>query len=64
MVGIGVLLLILGFSSATLHLAGSPMTFRLMMLLEPVQPWIGLALGVLGAALVWAGVRQGTPKEC
>lgn len=67
MIGLGVLLLVLGFGSAILYLAGSPITFALMALLDPLQPWVGFVVGLIGAALLWFGWQEkkkaGTPAD-
>lgn len=58
MLGLGVLLAVLGFGSAILYLAGSPITFALMAMLDSMQPWIGFIVGLVGLALIWFGRKN------
>lgn len=61
--GIGVWMIILGFGSLLLPLIG--LQFVLMQLLEPVQPWAGIGVGVLGIIVTgWSSVMgSGGTKE-
>ena len=58
MLGLGVLLAVLGFGSAILSLAGSPITFALMAMLDSMQPWIGFIIGIVGLVLIWFGWKK------
>jgi predicted lipid-binding transport protein (Tim44 family) len=56
MTGFGVLLIVLGVGSLLLPLFD--LQFRLMEFVDPYQPWAGILVGVIGAALVWFGMQR------
>ena len=56
MTGFGVLLIILGAGSLLLPAIG--FQFRLMEILDPYQPWAGILVAVIGAALVAFGLQR------
>lgn len=57
MIGWGVLLIILGAGS--LFLPMIDWQFRLMELVDPYQPYAGIVVAVIGAALVLLGMNRG-----
>jgi hypothetical protein len=59
MVGWGILLLVLGIGSLLLPMLN--MQFRLMELVDPYQPWAGIVVAVIGAALVFMGQTRRQP---
>lgn len=61
MVGLGVLLLILGFG--TFILEQFDMEFRILSWAEDYQPWLSIGLGVLGLVILIAKVISGRSKE-
>jgi hypothetical protein len=56
MVGLGILLMLLGAGSLLLPMIG--FQFRLMELLDAYQPWAGIIVAVVGAALAFAGMTR------
>ncbi|HJP70676.1 MAG TPA: hypothetical protein VJ975_03075 [Candidatus Limnocylindria bacterium] len=58
MVGWGVFLLILGAGSLLLPSLG--FQFRLMELVDGFQPYAGIVIAVIGAALVYIGMTRGS----
>ena len=56
MTGFGVLLIILGGGSLLLPLFN--LQFRLMEFVDPYQPWAGIIVVVIGAALVAYGLQR------
>ena len=61
MVGWGILLIVLGAGSLLLPMLGYQ--FTLMELLDDFQPFAGIALAIVGAALVFMGMnRRSTPE--
>ena len=60
MVGWGIFLIILGAGSLFLPMLN--MQFRLMELVDPYQPFAGIIVAVIGAALVFLGMNRG-PSE-
>ena len=56
MTGFGVLLIILGVGS--LLLPAFNLQFRLMEFVDPYQPWAGILVTVIGAALVAFGLQR------
>ena len=58
-VGWGIFLIVLGAGSLLLPLIG--FQFRLMELVDPYQPYAGIVVAIIGAALVFFGMnRQGS----
>lgn len=57
MIGWGILLIVLGAGSLLLPQLG--FQFRLMELLEDFQPYAGIAVAIVGAALVYLGMNRG-----
>jgi hypothetical protein len=58
MVGWGIFLIILGAGSLFLPMLN--MQFRLMELVDPYQPFAGIIVAVIGAALVFLGMNRGS----
>jgi hypothetical protein len=56
MTGFGVLLIILGVGSLLLPMFN--VQFRLMEFVDPYQPWAGILVAVIGAALVAFGLQR------
>ncbi|HET9347420.1 MAG TPA: hypothetical protein VFO05_17130 [Candidatus Limnocylindrales bacterium] len=56
MTGFGVLLIILGVGSLLLPMLN--MQFTVMELVDPYQPWAGILVAVIGAALVAFGLQR------
>ena len=56
MTGFGVLLIILGVGSLVLPMFN--FQFRLMEIVDPYQPWAGIIVAVIGAALVAFGMQR------
>lgn len=56
MTGFGVLLIILGVGSLLLPMLN--LQFRLMEIVDPYQPWAGIFVTVIGAALVAFGMQR------
>lgn len=60
MVGWGIFLIILGAGSLLLPLIG--IQFQLMELLDDYQPYAGIIVAVIGAALVFMGQQRSTSE--
>jgi len=56
MVGWGVLLIVLGAGSLLLPMLGYQ--FSLMELVDDFQPWAGIVVAVIGAALLFMGMTR------
>jgi hypothetical protein len=56
MTGFGVLLIILGLGSILLPMFN--LQFRLMELVDPYQPFAGIIVALIGAALVYLGLQR------
>jgi hypothetical protein len=56
MTGFGVLLIVLGVGSLLLPMLN--LQFRLMEFVDPYQPWAGILVAVIGAALVAFGLQR------
>ena len=56
MTGFGVLLIILGLGSLLLPMFN--LQFRLMELVDPYQPFAGILVALIGAALVYLGLQR------
>lgn len=57
MTGWGIFLIIMGAGSLLLPMLGYQ--FRLMELVDPYQPYAGIVVTVIGAALVFMGMNRG-----
>ena len=61
MVGWGVFLMILGAGSLLLPMLGYQ--FSLMELLDDFQPYAGIVVAIVGAALVFMGMNRGSTTD-
>jgi hypothetical protein len=59
MIGWGILLVILGAGSLALPAIGY--NFQIMELVDDFQPWAGIAVAVIGAALIFPGMNRRRP---
>jgi hypothetical protein len=61
MVGWGIFLIVLGAGSLLLPMLGYQ--FTLMELLDDFQPYAGIVVAIIGAALVFMGMNRGSTSE-